>query len=231
MYTICDIYVKDANGPEDFYDADMHAVRIISPRNKFVYDVKLADTGIRTFPVPGKYAVIWLHDQTSEPDSFRLQEPGTVQVGKLRLAPGFGILVNTTSMENPDLYSESQAEHLVGSSHVSANNMTWISAQADEYGHVTSGIGVSLDGSSIILKSNGAEIVLGNDGILLGGKQVVHSTEGERNSSITIKNPLHDIIPHAFFLPVSFLHQLPDIGLIMRTVQLTQGVSKLIGLL
>ena len=226
MLTVTKLYTKGIAAQGGHYNQAKHSVRVITATNR-VYDLKLVDLGICEYPDPTKHRILWLHGYEEAPEHQRLSELeiSTVPVGRAGYASGVGIVINMKQEAIPEITSDRMASMYVESGITDdPSNMTWIHGQV-ENGKVLTGIGISRDGSTIILRSKGGEIVLGEDGALIGGNQVVLATESERNSAITNHNPL-SFLPPTFFIPLP--ENLPDLQTIDKMASIGTAVGALL---
>ena len=226
MLAIAKIYTQGAAQSGKHYNSATHTVRIIT-NEQYVFDVKLADTGIRLYPNPVLHTVLWLHGNTTLPvdQSLSEQQIETLPVGADSYAIGVGLLLNLDQQKIPDIVSSENSSIHVGSGLTNdITNMKWILGKVEK-GKVITGIGISEDGSTIILRSIGGEVVLGTDGALIGGKKLVLVSDETSTSAIVSHNPLHSLLPPTFFIPLP--ETLPNLQTIQKLATTAKAVAEL----
>lgn len=73
-------------------------------------------------------------------------------------------------------------------------------------------IGVFINDNTVLVKSKGASLTLGEDGIHIGGK--VHWESSKHNKEFMVDNPFHGFIPQTIVTPLISLPYIPNIGAI-----------------
>jgi hypothetical protein len=226
---------------ENYYNNAQNMVRVkIEDTNGLdrivkYYDFPLIFTG--EYPNPGlHYVLVFTYDTVLDKDSNaisagdpRLQyPPGYSGIAKLssKISAGYCILVNSNIKNNTTSHNVGHATNFNADANLPSNkddirysfsptlNKNYTTTVDDYKGNKDlDNIGIFITDNSIVLKSEGGEIILGPDGISMLGRQTATATVS--TNGVMMTNPIGTILPETLMTFPATIKNIPNIDFIM----------------